>query len=43
MPLSHVLDCAEVLKRSAKLNNEERIQVFEFAVDDKGEGDIYFT
>jgi FkbM family methyltransferase len=34
--------CAEVLRRSARLNNEERIQVFEFAVDDKGEGDIAF-
>ncbi len=32
--------CAIVLNRSAQLNKEDRIKVFEFAVDDKGTGEI---
>lgn len=33
-------ECAIVLNRSAQLNREDRIKIFEFAVDDKGTGEI---
>ena len=35
-------DCASVLKKSAELNKEGRIKVFEYAVNDKGQGNISF-
>jgi FkbM family methyltransferase len=33
-------DCAEVLRRNKELNSEKQIEIFEYALDDKGEGHI---
>lgn len=33
-------DCAEVLRKNAKINHDERVKVFENAVDDTGVGEL---